>query len=149
MQSETNRAAIAELIQAKKSLSGGLLPILHDIQDRIGYIPDESVAVIAKELNLSRAEVHGVITFYHHFHTKPVGQNVVQVCRAEACRAMGSDDLWQHACQKILADDASTSLHEVYCLGLCSSSPAIAINDKPYARINVAKFDRLLANTRK
>lgn len=158
MLSENNREAIHELVLAKKQMKGGLLPILHDIQDLIGYIPEQSVTVIAKELNLSRAEVHGVITFYHHFRQAKAGKNIIQICRAEACRSMGSESLWEHACSRLKVDpgagadtdtdaDAECSVHAVYCLGLCSNSPAMSINDKPYARVDADKFDRLLALT--
>ncbi|MDO8179754.1 MAG: NAD(P)H-dependent oxidoreductase subunit E [Undibacterium sp.] len=153
MLSESNREAIHGLVLAKKQMKGGLLPILHDIQDLVGYIPEQSVAVIAKELNLSRAEVHGVITFYHYFRQAKTGKNIVQICRAEACRSMGSESLWEHACSRLKVDsdagtDAECSVHAVYCLGLCSSSPAMSINDKVYARVDADKFDRLLAITR-
>lgn len=160
MLSESNREAIHGLVLAKKQMKGGLLPILHDIQDLVGYIPEQSVAVIAKELNLSRAEVHGVITFYHYFRQAKTGRNIVQICRAEACRSMGSESLWEHACNRLEVSaetsdaragtdaDADCSVHAVYCLGLCSSSPAMSINDKVYARVDADKFDRLLALTR-
>lgn len=153
MLSETNRAVIHELVQAKKQMKGSLLPILHDIQDRLGYIPEQSVALIAQELNLSRAEVHGVITFYHHFRLQPVAPNVLQVCRAEACRSMGSEKLWEHACQRLQVNvDGSAkagvenhvSLQAVYCLGLCSSSPSVALDERVHARMSPAKLDRLL-----
>ena len=156
MLSETNRAVIHELVLAKKQMKGGLLPILHDIQDQLGYIPEQSVALIAQELNLSRAEVHGVITFYHHFRLQPVASNVLQVCRAEACRSMGGEKLWEHACQRLqvnadgtpkaggVNNGANVHLEAVYCLGLCSSSPSLALNEKVHARMNAAKLDRLL-----
>lgn len=157
MLSESNREAIHGLVLAKKQMKGGLLPILHDIQDLVGYIPEQSVAVIAKELNLSRAEVHGVITFYHYFRQAKTGKNIVRICRAEACRSMGSESLWEHACSRLpvgteasdahAGTDADCSVHAVYCLGLCSSSPAMSINDKVYARVDADKFDRLLALT--
>ncbi len=149
MLSETKQQTIEDLVAAKKQMPGALLPILHDIQDAVGYIPAQSVAHIAQELNLSRAEVHGVITFYHHFRSEPAGRNVLQICRAEACQSMGSEQLWAHACSQFKVDggttaDGSFTLEPVYCLGLCSSSPALALNDKVHARVNVAKFDRLV-----
>ena len=153
MLSETNRAVIHELVLAKKQMKGGLLPILHDIQNQLGYIPEQAVALIAQELNLSRAEVHGVITFYHHFRLQPVASNVLQVCRAEACRSMGSEKLWEHACHRLQVNadgapkagaDNNVSLQAVYCLGLCSSSPSIALNEKVHARMSAEKLDRLL-----
>jgi len=145
MATETIHHAIEVLVCAKKEMPGALLPLLHDIQDAVGYIPSESVGLIAQELNLSRAEVHGVITFYHYFRSEPVAQTVVQVCRAEACQAMGSEHLWAHACA---VADCNLTVEPVYCLGLCSSSPAMALNDKVHARVDTDKFDRLVAATR-
>jgi formate dehydrogenase subunit gamma len=135
---------ISAIVQAKQHIPGALLPILHDIQDALGYIPTQAVGTVALALNLSRAEVHGVITFYHHFRTEPVGSCVVQICRAEACQAMGAQALWEHACTQTQAD-STTTLLPVYCLGLCAQSPAIAINDTLHAKVDSAKLDRLLA----
>ncbi len=133
---------------------GALLPILHEVQDALGYIPADSVPAIAKGLNLSRAEVHGVITYYHHFRTEPAGRTVVQVCAAESCKACGADALMAHA-EKVLAcashhtrADGAVTLEPVYCLGLCAVSPAIMVGEKPYARVTPEKFDRLVASVR-
>lgn len=145
MATETIHHTVEVLVAAKKEMQGGLLPLLHDIQDAVGYIPYESVGLIAQELNLSRAEVHGVITFYHHFRSEPVARTVVRVCRAEACQSMGSEHLWAHACS---AADSHLTVEPVYCLGLCSSSPAMALNDKVHARVDRKKFDRLVAIAR-
>jgi len=145
MATETIHHTVEVLVTAKKEMPGALLPLLHDIQDALGYIPSESVGLIARELNLSRAEVHGVITFYHHFRSEPAQQTVVQVCRAEACQSMGSEHLWAHACA---AAKGAFTLEPVYCLGLCSSSPAISINEKVHARVDKVKFDRLVAAAR-
>ena len=130
---------------------GALLPILHDVQDALGYIPADSVPAIAKGLNLSRAEVHGVITYYHHFRSEPAGLTVVQVCRAESCKACGADALMAHA-EKVLgcashhtSTDGKYTLEPVYCLGLCASSPAIMVDEKLYARVTPQKFDRVIA----
>lgn len=145
MLTEPTRQTLQALVAAKKQLPGALLPILHDIQEALGYVPAEAVSLIAQELNLSRAEVHGVVTFYHHFRSEPAGDTVVQICRAEACQSMGAERLWAHACAT--AGDAFT-LEPVYCLGLCSSSPAMALNDKVHARVDADKFDRLVAAAR-
>lgn len=148
MLSDQQRETILASLLAKKQMQGGLLPILHEIQDALGYIPADAVPLIAKELNLSRAEVHGVITFYHHFRQTPPAKKMLQICRAEACQAMGSEALWQHACQHLQSrphGHNELSLEPVYCLGLCSSSPAISINDKAHARVTAQKLDRLLA----
>ena len=135
------------------------MPILHDIQDALGHIPAQAVSLIAEGLNLSRAEVHGVITFYHFFRSEPVGPTVVQICRAEACQSMGSDRLWDHACRHLAVDpnagahgatsaDGAITLLPVYCLGLCSTSPAVSFNDKLHARMDADKFDALVAGAR-
>jgi formate dehydrogenase subunit gamma len=153
MLTETTRQTMQNLVTAKKNMPGALLPILHDIQEAVGYIPSQVVNDIAQQLNLSRAEVHGVVTFYHFFRHEPAGAQVVQICRAEACQSMGADKLWAHACNRFqtqggtTADGAST-LEPVYCLGLCSSSPAMVVNDKLHARVDVDKFDRLVVAAR-
>ena len=143
---------ILKLIAAKRHLPGALLPILHDIQETVGYVPASAVSDIAQQLNLSRAEVHGVVTFYHFFRHEPAGKTVVQICRAEACQSMGSDKLWAHACRRLntqggTTTDGAVTLEPVYCLGLCSSSPAMAIDDKLHARVDADKFDRLVEST--
>lgn len=157
---------IQELVAAKKHLPGALLPILHDIQDAVGYVPAEAVGDIALALNLSRAEVHGVISFYHHFRTRPEGRNTIQVCRAEACQAMGAERLWAHACQRLQLEtksaadsgrlspqggttvDGEFTLQPVYCLGLCSTAPAVALNDELHARVGVDEFEQLVTAAR-
>lgn len=142
--------ALAELAH----LPGALLPILHAVQDRLGYVPEAGVPLVAQALNLSRAEVHGVLSYYHHFRTSPPGRHVVQVCRAEACQSRGAEALWDHACERLsCADrehggtnaDGSVTLLPVYCLGLCASSPAIAVDDRVHARISMSRFDQLVA----
>ncbi|OIR08876.1 NADH-quinone oxidoreductase subunit E [mine drainage metagenome] len=123
---------------------GSLLPILHDIQHELGYVPDEAVPLIAKELNLSRAEVHGVITYYHHFRQTPPPRHVVHVCCAEACQANGSEALAEHAAARLQHGDIS--MEPVYCLGLCSIGPAVQIDETTlHARVTPEKFDSLVA----
>jgi formate dehydrogenase subunit gamma len=133
---------------------GSLLPILHDVQDRLGHIPADAVPAIAKGLNLSRAEVHGVIKYYHHFRSEPAGRTVVQVCRAESCQAVGADALMAHA-ERVLgcashqtSVDGAYTLEPVYCLGMCALSPAIMVGDKLHARVTPEKFDRIVAPLR-
>jgi formate dehydrogenase subunit gamma len=133
---------------------GALMPILHEIQDALGHIPRDVVPQIAESLNLSRAEVHGVVTYYHHFRSDPPGKHVVQVCRAESCLSMGSDALMAHVEHTLgchahgghgaTSTDGRYTLNPVFCLGLCASSPAIVIDDKLHARMTPAKFDRLI-----
>jgi NADH:ubiquinone oxidoreductase subunit E len=144
---------IQNLVTAKKHLPGALLPILHDIQDAVGYVPEQAVGDIALQLNLSRAEVHGVLTFYHFFRHEPAGKQVVQICRAEACQSMGAEMLWAHACSRLQTQggttaDGAVTLEPVYCLGLCSSSPAMVVDDRLHARVDAEKFDRLVAAAR-
>ena len=131
-----------------------LLPVLHAIQDRVGFIPPESVEAIAHSFNITRAEVHGVITFYHHFKSAPPARCTVQICRAEACQSMGGDALLAHAEQALGCGlhahsvDNAFALEPVYCLGQCATSPAIMINDAVHARVTPARFDKLLAKVK-
>ncbi len=157
MLNERTIQAIDDVIAQRKHMPGALLPILHGIQDALGYVPAEAVPPVAAALNLSRAEVHGVITYYHHFRSEPAGRNVVQVCRAESCKSMGSDKLWEHACASLKCEppahaghgatsaDGAYTVEPVYCLGLCASSPAIMMNDSLHARVSHDKFDRIVA----
>ena len=122
---------------------GALLPILHDIQHALGYVPDDAVPLIAKQLNLSRAEVHGVITYYPHFRQTPPGKHVVRVCCAEACQANGSEALAAHAAKGL--QNADVTLEPVYCLGLCSIGPNIQIDETElHAQVTPGKFDALM-----
>ena len=133
---------------------GALLPILHDIQETLGYIPPDSVPQIAKALNQSSAEIHGVITFYHQFRTHPVGKHNVEICRAEACQAMGSRTLERHAKASLGIDyhqttrDGAIFLEPVYCLGNCACSPSVRIGDRVHARVTPERFDALMEDLR-
>lgn len=133
---------------------GALLPILHDVQDALGYIPAHVVPEIASVLNLSRAEVHGVVTYYHHFRTEPAARHVIQICRAEACQAMGADALLAHAQKQLgcavhaTSKDGAFTLEPAFCLGLCASSPAMTLDDEPHARMTPRAFDVLVAQAR-
>ena len=144
------KAQVAAVIDGLKGLPGAMLPILHGIQDTVGYIPSDVVPLIADRLNLSRAEVHGVISFYHHFRQQPAGRHVVQICRAEACQARGSAQLETHAKLALGCDfhgttsDSAFTLEPVYCLGQCASGPNIMIDDELYARVSADKFNRLV-----
>ncbi|WP_322053563.1 NAD(P)H-dependent oxidoreductase subunit E [Paraburkholderia bannensis] len=144
----------ADALVQRHALPGRtLLAILHAIQDELGYVPPAAVAPLGKTLNLSRAEVHGVLTYYHHFRTAPPAPVVVQLCRAEACRSMAGEALAQHAeahtgCQFGAHDHASAdgvALESVYCLGQCALSPAMMINGTLHAKVTPQKFDALLA----
>jgi formate dehydrogenase subunit gamma len=135
-------------------MPGALLPILHQVQDDLGFIPSAAVPLIANGLNLSRAEVHGVVTYYHHFRDHAPGRCIVQVCRAESCKAMGADALMAHAQTQLGCEQHGTSkdglfsLEPAFCLGLCASSPAIMIGDEPHARVTQALFNELVADTK-
>jgi len=143
---------LQELIDALKHKPGALLPILHAIQDHCGYVPREAVPLIADSLQLTRAEVHGVISFYHHFRTTPPGRHVLQVCRAEACQARGARELEQHVKQTLGVDyhqttgDQEISLEPVYCLGNCTCGPSVRIGDRIIGRVTPERFDRLVAD---
>lgn len=131
---------------------GALLPVLHAVQEQLGHVPAQAVPAIAEALNLSRAEVHGVLTYYHFFRSSPAGRHRVQVCRAEACQACGADQLLAHAeqlldCQRQhTRADGAVTLEAVYCLGLCASSPAVQIDDRLHARMTPQRLDRLVAS---
>jgi formate dehydrogenase subunit gamma len=145
-------ATVREIANAHREVPGGLLPALHAVQEALGHVPDEAVPVLAQALNLSRAEVHGVVTYYHHFRRTPPGRHVVQVCRAEACQACGGEELLAHAERSLgcrtheTSADGRVTLESVYCLGLCASSPAVQIGEKLHARVTPQKLDRLLAS---
>lgn len=130
---------------------GALLPILHGIQQALGYVPPEAVPRIADVLNLTRAEVHGVISFYHTFRSRPPGRHVLQICRAESCQAMGARRLEAHAKAHLGVDyhettaDGSITLEPVYCLGNCGCSPAVRIDDAVFGRVDAARFDALVS----
>lgn len=141
---------IRELAEALCAQPGALLPILHAVQDRFGYVPESAIPVIADTLNLSRAEIHGVISFYHFFRTTPPGQHMLYVCRAEACQAMGSRGLERHIKEKLGVDfhettaDGRFSLEPVYCLGNCACSPNVMVGERVYGRVTPERLDALL-----
>ena len=145
---------IDPILDALGRLPGALLPILHAVQAKAGYVPAEAVPMIAERLNLSRAEVHGVISYYHHFRQHPAGKTVVQVCRAEACQSVGAEGLAQHAMAEIGCDfhatsaDGAVTLEPAYCLGQCACGPAVMINDDLYARVTPARLTALLQAAR-
>lgn len=149
------RDAVAQAIAAHRDRPGALLPILHAVQDALGYVPPESLTTIAHELNLTRAEVHGVVTFYHHFRDTPPGRRIVRICRAEACQALGARALEAHAKQVLGIDfhettsDGSITLEPVYCLGNCGCGPSVLVgHDELHARVTPAVFDELVEAAR-
>ncbi len=152
-ESGSTQATVQEIIAALKDKPGALLPILHGVQDALGYIPAGSVPDIATALNLSRAEVHGVISFYHYFRNTPPGKQTIHLCRAESCQAMGGRQLEEHVKAKLDIDfhettaDGKFSLEPVYCLGNCACSPAMQIGKEIYGRVTADSFDATIANT--
>jgi len=146
--------AVRAMLAQRAHEDGALLPILHDVQDALGHIPGDVVPEIAHALNLSRAEVHGVVTYYHHFRAKPAGRCLVQVCRAEACQAMGADALLAYAERSLgckphgTSADGAFTLEPAFCLGLCASSPAVMLGDELHARVTPQAFDALVADLR-
>lgn len=142
--------AVNACIQAFRDVPGGLLPLLRAIQDDVGFIPPDSVDTIARAMNLSRAEVHGVISFYHDFRTAPGGRHTLQICRAEACQAMGAVALEKHVKSSLGIDygqttvDGRITLEPVYCLGNCACSPSVRIDDDVHARVDASRIDALL-----
>ena len=141
-------------IAAHKAMPGALLPLLHAIQDDIGWIPEDAYLPISKALALSVAEVHGVVTFYHHFHRHPVGKHILQVCRAESCQAMGSEQLEKDIKTALGIDyhettkDGAITLLPIYCLGNCACSPAVMLDDEVYGRMDATKVKELITEAR-
>ncbi|MES2499215.1 MAG: formate dehydrogenase subunit gamma [Pseudomonadota bacterium] len=142
------------LIAQHKHLPGALLPLLHSIQDNVGYVPEASYLPISKALALSVAEVHGVVTFYHHFRRHPVGRHILQICRAESCQAMGSEKLEANIKSSLGIDyhqtteDGAITLEPVYCLGNCACSPAVMMDDEVYGRMDNQKVAELISDAR-
>lgn len=149
---QSQRPTVLDILAAHQSMPGNLLPILHGIQDTLGYIPPAAVADIAQDLHLSKAEVHGVISFYHYFRETPPGKHVVRICRAESCQSMNGKALENHAKQQLGIDfhettsDGEFTLEPVYCLGNCACSPSITIDDEVHGRVSAQRFDQLIAN---
>jgi formate dehydrogenase subunit gamma len=147
-------AAVDRIVAGHADQPGALLPILHGIQKELGYIPPEAVARIAEGLNLSRAEVHGVISFYHYFRQHRPGRHVVQLCRAEACQAMGCEATEARARGSLGVDyhgttaDGQFTLEAAYCLGNCAAGPSVMIDDKLYGRVTPERFEELLQQWR-
>lgn len=143
-------AAVRDALARYQNTPGALLPILHAVQDAIGHIPHEAVPQIALALNLSRAEVHGVVTFYHDYRSAPAGQHVIKLCRAEACQSMGCESLVAHAEQKLhvacgeTTADGRVTLEPVYCLGLCATAPSALVDGRVVGRLTAQKLDAIL-----
>ena len=154
MSASLDLTEVSAIIADLKDKPGALLPVLHGIQDKLGYIPTESVPLIATELNVTRAEVHGVITFYHHFRFHPAGRHIVQVCQAESCQAMGSVGLTESIKKHLGIDfhettrDKSFTLEPVFCLGNCALSPAVMVDGDLHGRMSLERFQGLVEEKR-
>src|SRR5258708_11785176 len=142
---------IDEIVASVGDQPDALLPLLHAVKDRLGFIPADAVPNIARALNLSRAEVHGVISFYHDFRTEPPGRSIVRICRAESCQAMGAVELAAHIQKRLgiefgqSSTDGGYTLEPVYCLGNCACSPAIVVGDDLHGRVTPARFDEIIS----
>ena len=142
-------------IRALEHLPGALLPILHALQEEFGYVDKAAIPLVADALNLSQAEVHGVISFYHDFREAPPGRHILRICRAEACQSMGCETLVQHVESRLgvkigqTTDDGSFTVEAVYCLGNCALSPSAMLDGKPYGRVSPQVADFLISVARR
>ena len=142
--------AVRAALDTHRDLPGALLPILHAVQDGLGYIPEAAVPVIAHDLNQSRAEVHGMLSFYHYFRTQPSGRHIVYLCRAEACQSMGARELEGLVKQRLGIDfhetttDGAFTLEPVYCLGNCACAPSVMVDKTLHGRVDAERFEALL-----
>lgn len=147
-------AEIRGIIDAHLALEGPLLPILHALQDTFGHVPEAATPLLAEALNITRAEVHGVISFYHDFRREPAGRHVLKICRAEACQSVGANALAESTLKKLGLDwggttaDGAVTVEAVYCLGLCACGPAAMIDGRVVGRVDGARIDALLAEAR-
>jgi formate dehydrogenase subunit gamma len=139
-----------EVIVRHASQEGAALPILHALQQTFGFVPEAAISMVAKTLNLTRADVYGIVTFYHDFRLEPPGQHELRLCRSEACQAMGAASLAEKVCAALKIDwnetsaDRNVSLSPVYCLGLCAVAPAGMLDGKPIGRLDPDQVVRLL-----
>ncbi len=145
---------VAAITAACADLEGPLLPILHAIQDSFGYIPQDAVDPVAAALNISRAEVHGVITFYHDFRDTPPGRHIVKICRAEACQAQGANALADATLARLGLDwhgttaNGAVTVEPVYCLGLCACGPAAMVDGQVLGRVDADRLQTILTEAR-
>ena len=148
-------ARAAEIIAGHAGKEGSTLVILHALQEAFGYVPEPAIPMIAEALNHSRAEVHGVFTFYHEFRKEPAGRHVLKLCRAEACQAAGSDALAARAEQKLgisighTTPDGGVTLEPIYCLGLCATAPSAMFDDRVIGRLDAQRLDALMAEAQR
>jgi len=140
----------AEIIAPYRGLEGPAMPMLHALQAAFGFVPEASVPVVADALNLSRAEVHGIVSFYHDFRHQPAGRHVVKLCRAEACQSMGADRLAAHAQARLgiswheTTPDGAVTLEPIFCIGLCAAAPCGMLDEHSLARLDAGRIDAVL-----
>lgn len=145
----------AEIITENSHLEGPTLVILHALQDAFGYVPEAAIPMVAEALNLSRAEVHGTVTFYHDFRRKPAGKHVLKLCRAEACQAAGGDAVAARAEAKLgikignTTPDERVTLEPIYCLGLCATAPSAMLDGRVVGMLDEARIDTLIAEAQR
>jgi formate dehydrogenase subunit gamma len=150
-----NRERAQEIIEANRHLDGAALPILHALQEEFGYLDRDAVLIVAEALNLSRAEVHGVVSFYHDFREAPPGRHVLKLCRAEACQSMGADALAAQARDRLqigwheTTPDGRVTLEPVFCLGLCACAPAAILDGKVVGALDLERLAALLDEARR
>lgn len=138
-----DRQVASEIIASFGARPELLVQILHGFMNRFGWIGKDAMLQLAEELNISRADVHGVVSYYHDFRTEAPGRHIIKLCAAEACQAMGSRELEAHAKQQLAGDDVT--IEPVYCLGNCACSPAIMVDDKTYGRVSKNRFDEIVS----
>ena len=157
MQAQSTQVAerTAAIVDGLKGLEGPLLPILHGVQEEFGHVPVEALPVIADALNMSNAEVHGVVSFYHHYRREPAGRHVLKVCQAEACQSMGSDGVAARLSDLLgaglhgTAKDGSVTIEPVYCLGLCACAPAVMLDGQVIGRVDEEAIEEIAAEVRR
>ncbi|WP_346092801.1 formate dehydrogenase subunit gamma [Streptomyces olivaceiscleroticus] len=146
----STEATISRIVAAQRGRRGPLLEILHAVQAELGHVPDEAIAQLARELNLSRADVHGVVSFYHDFRREPAGRTTVRICRAEACQALGADALVTHAHERLgippgrTTADGAVTVEQVFCLGNCALGPSVQVDGETLGRMTAERLGTLL-----
>ena len=154
VQTQSTEARAKAVIEEMKDLEGPLLPILHGIQHEFGHVPSETLPVIAEALNISNAEVHGVVTFYHDYRKRPAGRHVLKLCQAEACQSMGSERVADMVRAALgigfheTSSDGSVTLEPVYCLGLCACAPSAMLDGEPIGRVDAEAIGEIVAEIR-
>lgn len=149
-----NEERAQEIIEAHLGLEGPALPILHALQAEFGWVPEPAVKQLAEALNISRAEMHGVVTFYHDFHRAPHGRHTLKVCRAESCQSMGAEKMALDFLERLKLEwgqttpDGALTVEPVYCLGLCAHSPSALYDGEPIGRVDGARLDEIAAEAK-